>query len=209
MKKLFIILSFFCGITSAHSQDNGEKILEQASTQIKKSGNIKATFIATSFVGTEEQGRTSGTMLLEDKKFQMNTPEMVVWYDGKTQWSYVAENDEVNISEPTPHELQVINPYAFMDLYKKGYNITTRKTTLRNQDVYEVHLIANNEDLLTQEIYIDVKTSDYLPLCIRARQGQEWHRISIQKFEGKQKFSRQDFTFQQEKYPTAEVVDLR
>lgn len=209
MKKTFIILCAFCLATVAHAQDNGEKILDQSASKIKKSGNIKASFTATTFDGLEEQGSISGTMLLQDKKFQMNTPEMVVWYDGKTQWSYMAENDEVNVSEPTRKELQVINPYAFIDLYKKGYNISMRQTTLRNQPIYEVHLVANRTDLATREIYIDVSKENFIPLCIRARQGQEWHRISIHSFEGKQKFSENDFKFQKDKYPTAEIVDLR
>lgn len=209
MKKIFIILCAFCMTTIVQAQNNGKKILDQSANKIKKSGNIKTTFTATTFTELEEQGKISGTMLLQDEKFQMNTSEMIVWYDGKTQWSYVAENDEVNISEPTRRELQVINPYAFMDLYKKGYNITTRETTLRNQDIFEVHLVANRADLVTHEIYIDVRKSDFIPLCIRARQGQEWHRISIHTFEGNQKFSKEDFMFQKSNYPTAEVVDLR
>lgn len=209
MKKIFLLLCSFCMITAAHAQDNGKKILDQSTSRIKKSGNIKASFTATTFDGQEEQGSISGTMLLQDKKFQMNTPEMVVWYDGKTQWSYVAENDEVNISEPTRKELQVINPYAFIDLYKNGYNISMRETTLRNQPVYEVHLVANRPELATREIYIDVRKSDYIPLCIRARQEQEWHRISIHTFAGLQKFCDEDFKFQRSMFPTAEIVDLR
>ena len=48
---------------------------------------------------------------------------MKTWFDGHTQWSYVASADEVNVSEPTQEELQTLNPYAWLSLYKQGYRL--------------------------------------------------------------------------------------
>ncbi len=46
-------------------------------------------------------------------------------------------------------------------------------------------------------------------MCIRVRQDKDWHRISIRSFQGGQNFQDSDFTFPKEKYPTAEIIDLR
>ena len=119
------------------------------------------------------------------------------------------ENEEVNITEPTAKEIQAINPYVFLDLYKKGYDITMRQSTLRGVATYEVHLVAKRSDMAAQELYIDVRQSDYMPLCVRVRQDRTWNRISIRNFSGNQKFSEADFTFPREKYPDAEIIDLR
>lgn len=191
------------------AQTNGKKVLDNAASLIRKSGDVKAEFTATTFTGTTEQGSTSGTMLLQGKKFQLNTPEMITWYDGKQQWCYVPETEEVNLTIPTEKEMQAVNPYAFLNLYKKGFDITMRESTLRGEQTYEVHLLAQDARLSAQEIYIDVRRNDYLLLCIRVRQDKDWHRISIHSFQGGQKFQESDFTFPKEKYPNAELVDLR
>ena len=191
------------------AETSGKKVLDNAAAKIRKSGDVKAEFTATTFAGTTEQGSTSGTMLLQGKKFQLNTPEMITWYDGKQQWCYVPETEEVNLTIPTEKEMQAVNPYAFLNLYKKGYDITMRESALRGEQTYEVHLVAQDARFSAQEIYVDVSRSDYRLLCIRVRQDRDWHRISILSFQGGQKFQEGDFTFPKEKYPSAELVDLR
>ena len=211
MKMLRYILTLCLGLASMtlFAETNGRKVLDTAAGKIRKSGNIRVDFNATSFNGTSEEGSIGGTLLLQGKKFQLTTPEMISWFDGKTEWTYLPENEEVNITEPTAKEIQAINPYVFLDLYKKGYDITMRQSTLRGVATYEVHLVAKRSDMAAQELYIDVRQSDYMPLCVRVRQDRTWNRISIRNFSGKQKFTDADFIFPREKYPDAEIIDLR
>ncbi len=67
------------------------------------------------------EGNSNGSICLKDDKFLLETEGMTTWFDGRTQWSYLASSDEVNVSEPTPEELQGINPYAWLSLYKKDF----------------------------------------------------------------------------------------
>jgi len=196
-------------VSMMQAETNGKKVLDAAASKIRKSGDMKVEFSATTFTGTDAQGSTSGTMLIQGKKFQLNTPEMITWFDGNKQWSYVPENEEVNLTIPNQKEMQAINPYAFLDIYKKGYDITVREASLRGQAIYEVHLLARKSEMSAQEVYIDVNQKDYALMCIRVRQGIDWHRISIQSCEGHQSFQDSDFTFPSEKYPNAELIDLR
>ena len=64
-----------------------------------------------------------------------------VWFDGKTQWTYVKGNDEVNVSNPTESELASINPYHFIYMYQNGYTGTVQK----KGSSYEVHLTATGK----------------------------------------------------------------
>ena len=204
---VLVILSTLCLPTRAAI--SGRKVLDNAASFVKRSGDLRVSFSATSFQGTAEQESVSGTLLLQGRKFQLETTEMITWFDGKTQWSYLTENDEVHVTTPTEKEIQAVNPYVFLELYKKGYDITMKESTLRNTPTYEVHLLARHSDTAAQELYIDVRQSDYCPLCVRVRQDNLWNRISIRQFEGRQKFSDSDFTFPKERYPDAEIIDLR
>lgn len=210
--RLFHILLplFLCTLClPAQAEISGRKVLDNAASFIKKSGDIRVSFSATSFQGTTEQESVSGTLLLQGRRFHLDTPEMITWFDGKTQWSYLPENEEVNVTTPTEKEIQSVIPYVFLDLYKKGYRITMKESSLRNTPTYEVHLIAQRSDIAAQELYIDVRKSDFCPLCVRVRQDNIWNRISIRQFEGRQKFGEADFTFPRDRYPDAEIIDLR
>ena len=209
IRPILLLIICLASLATLHAETNGRKILDNAVSRIKKMGELKADFTATTFTGTTEQGSTSGTMLLKGRKFKLTTPEMTTWYGGEKQWCYVPETEEVNLSIPTQKEMQAVNPYSFMSLYKKGYNISVRESSLRGQLVYEVHLIAKNVNYGAQEIYVDISCKDYALMCIRVRQDKDWHRISIHSCTGEQHFQESDFTFPKELYPDAELIDLR
>ena len=135
---------------------------------------------------------------------------MITWYNGETQWSYVKANEEVNVSVPTAEEQQNINPYAFLDIYKKGYNYSIKETTLRGKPCYEVTLKAQRKNNNLRTLIIDIEKSTYAPLCIRMQQNnQTWVRISVLSYTGNRQFKPEYFEFNHKDYPQAEIIDLR
>ena len=207
MKKIFTCI--MCLLSMTASAQNARQILDDTATKIKQMGDVKVNFTATSFSGTTEQAKTNGTILLQGKKMQLSTDDMKMWYNGKTQWSLMPESGEVNVSTPTEREMTSMNPYSFLNLYKKGYKMKARQTKLRGKDVYEIHLTARSSNANAQEIYVDVAKSDYSPLCIRVRQDNTWNRISIQSIQGNRHFNDADFEFPKSEYPNIEIIDLR
>lgn len=200
-----ILLLLSLGATA----QNARNILDATAARIKQMGDVKATFTVTSYIGTTEQGSSKGTMLLQGRKMCLQADEMLMWYDGKTQWSMAPGSGEVNVATPTEREMANMNPYSFIGLYKKGYKLKARSTQLRGKEAYEVHMTARYAGSNAQELYIDVAKSDYTPLCIRIRQDNDWNRISIHSIQGNQHFTDADFTFPKSKYPNVEVIDLR
>lgn len=205
----FLQTCVLCMLTMTVTAQSAKNILDATAAKIKQMGDVKATFTATSFNGTTEQASTKGTMLLKEKKMQLSTDDMKIWYNGKTQWSLISESGEVNVSTPTETEMANTNPYSFINLYKKGYKMKVRQTKLRGKDVYEVHLVTRNAGNSAQEIYVDVTKKDYTPLCIRVRQNNDWNRISIHSLQGNQHFTDADFEFPKNDYPNVEIIDLR
>ena len=212
MKKIFLLLLFVCGLQSVSAQKDPQarKVLEATEKAFSKGGGVSAQFSAENFINGQSQGSTAGNMKIKGQKFQLTTDHIITWFDGKTQWSYLKQNDEVNVSNPSASELQGMNPYAFLGIYKKGFNYSVQQGSLRGQAVYTVRLTAENKSNDIQEILLDVAQSSYTPFCIRFRQKNgSWTKIVIRNFKNNQSFKDQDFTFPQEAYPNAEIIDMR
>lgn len=207
MKKILILLLSVCSM--ALNAQNATKILDQTAEKIKACGDVKLSFTAAQFRGTNELGSEEGTMLLQGKRLQLSTPLMTTWFDGKTQWNLITKSKEVTVCEPTKKEMAAINPYTFLNMYKKGFRSTCKESSLRGQETYEIHLTARYKAMEAQEVYVDVRKSDYVPLCIRVRQDDMWTRIALNSFEPNQQFSDADFIFPESKYPDVLIVDMR
>ena len=213
MKKYLWIMALCLCFAKGNAQGNADarKVLDATAAQVTGQGGVKARFKADSFTDGNLQGSVSGTMCLQGEKFRMDTPEMVTWYNGETQWSYVKANEEVNVSVPTPEERQAMNPYAFVHLYKEGYGLALKETVLRGKPCYEVTLADQSGQKALRTIILDIDRRTSVPMCVRMqrREDGQWTRIAIHQFRSGQAFDADDFEFSPADYPQAEVIDLR
>lgn len=212
MKRFLPLLLLALSLTAwAGSKDQeARKVLDTMAQRLASSGGLKIEFTATQFVGKNTQGSTNGTMNILGRKFQMTTPEMLTWFDGKTQWSLQPGDTEVSLTQPTETELQALNPYAFLDLYKKGFNYKMKRGTLSNgKEGYRLFLTADNSKQDIREIYLEVDLT-HTPLRVSLRQGKnQWVRIVVTSLQTNRPFKDSDFTFPTKDYPQAQIIDLR
>ena len=220
MKRLFTLLFFLLfaqclevSFSQAHAAGKDKetrRVLDATASHIQKAGGLSIRFTATTLAGKAVQGSTSGTMDIMGKKFQMVTPEVRTWFDGGTQWTLQEGDDEVSMTEPTGTELQAINPYAFLDIYKHGFNYKMKQGTLSNgAKGYKIYLTADNARLEIREIYLEVDLQ-YNPVRVSMRQGKnQWVRIVVNSFKTGQKFPDTHFAFPRTQYPDLEIIDLR
>lgn len=186
-------------VSMACSAQNAKQILDKTAAVVGRKGGASANFTITA----GKDVNTSGTVAIKGKKFFASTPEAKVWFDGKTQWTYMKSTNEVNVSNPTQSQQMSMNPYTFINIYKTGYNMTAKNTGAG----YEVHLVAQNQKRTVQEMYITV-SRNYQPTKVRMRQGKSWTNISITNFQAKNQ-SDATFRFPSKDFATAEVIDLR
>lgn len=185
------------------------KVLDIAAERIQKAGNVKIEYKASLFAGATEKASTSGTMWLQESKMKLDVDGMITWYDGKTRWLYVPSTNEVSIDEPSKKEMAALNPYTFMGIYKKGFKMTVKETVLRGEAVYEVYLRAKYAKMDVKEVYVDIRKSDYQPLCIRVREDNDWQRVSVHSFQGNLNLGDDFFSFPEKDYPNVLINDMR
>ena len=133
-------------VIAQQQQSQARVILDKTAEAFRKAGGVKADFTVKAVANGLVEGAENGTIQLKGEKFVLKTSDIITWFDGKTQWSYLTQNDEVNISTPTEAELQGLNPYALLYLYKKGFDYELGKVAdFHGKQVYEVILTATDK----------------------------------------------------------------
>jgi len=184
--------------TSSFAQ-SAKSVLDKAAATVTAASGVRANFSMTTTTGG-----TNGTIAIKGKKFYATTPQAKVWFDGKTQWTYLKNNDEVNVSNPTEAQLQAINPYNFINLYKRGYTYTMNTAGTD----YVIHLTANSGERKIKELFISVNKKNYQPTQVKMLQGKKWTTFNITNIK-KENIADSQFRFNSKDFPKAEIIDLR
>ena len=199
-------------VIAQQQQSQAKAVLDRTADAFRKAGGVKADFVVKAGTNGLAEGAENGTIQLKGEKFVLKTSDVVTWFDGKTQWSYVAKNDEVNVSSPTQEELQQINPYTFLYMYQKGfsYKLGTTKT-FRGKAVWEVILTAKDKKQELERVTLFVTKDTYEPLYILLQQrGQQTrNEITVTSYQTRQNYADSVFAFDRKQYPGAEIIDLR
>ena len=201
MKRLFtfwmLALLPFC--ISAQTDTKAAEVLDKVLEDLSKSSGIRVDF----------GGSETGFLLLKGEKFYLNNGSIQSWYDGKTQWSYLADTEEVNISHPTQEELQGINPYLILMRYKSDFNYAYKGNGTRN-GVKGHEIILTSKHSEHSDIIRVFVTTTYQPLAMKMEQnGRTLSEINVISYKINQKLEDGMFKFNRSLFPNAEIIDLR
>ena len=199
MKKIGFVITLLLLCTGIQAE-SAKSILDKAAAVVSNPSGVKAHFQMIS----KQFGSTYGEIAVKGNKFHATTPDATIWFDGKTQWTYMKGNDEVNVSNPSEAELQAINPYNFINIYKKGFKLSSK--TVGNS--YEVHLMPTDKSRKIQEMYIIVDKNTYHPTHVKMLRKDKWSVIIISQLKASN-LSDAMFQFNAKDFPQAEIIDLR
>lgn len=202
MKRLFFVMMLLASqMTFTHvAAQTAKQVLDKCAAVVSNKNGVSAHFKMTS----AQYGHTSGDIAVKGRMFRASTNLSKMWFDGKTLWTYMNKNDEVNVTTPSESQLQVLNPYNFINLYKTGFNYTMTKSS----GFYRVHLTAKDAKRRVQEMFITVDQKSFQPTEVKLLQKSKWTTFTISNFK-KDKIADAQFRFNAKDFPSAEVIDLR
>jgi len=151
-----------------------------------------------------------GSFSIKEKKFLLKTPEMITWFDGKTQWTYLVRNDEVNVSEPAGDELKMINPMQVLKDYKKDFTVSYigESTSANAKLADDIALTPRKKDDISK-IELQIEKSNSMPVKLTVTMKNKIRNVfSINQIKAVQ-HPDEIFTFPEADYPDVEVIDLR
>jgi len=199
--RYLLALLLWASVIPAIAQ-SAKDVLNKTAAVVSAKEGVQANFNLKSSNGVGLNAQ--GTIAVKGKKFHATTPQATIWFDGKTMWTYMKKNDEVNVTNPTESQLAHINPYNFIYMYKQGYGYTLEK----DGKSYVVRLIAKDKKKSIQEMTIRVAQKSYIPSSITYRTAKGVTTIDITNFK-KMNIPDGTFRFNSKDFPQAEVIDLR
>lgn len=205
IKNILILILIVTGTAMQISAaESASQLLEQAAGKFSTAKSIKANYTLTS----SEGGMTKGSVVFSGEKFAMTSPDILTWYDGTTQWSYLVANEEVNISEPTPEELQQINPFAVINKFRNAYTAKLLSSDAATKKIMLTAKSVRKSDILMATVTLNATTLFPSKITLTFNGGQTVS-IAISSVTQGNALPISAFRFPAAKYPGAEVIDLR
>jgi len=224
MKRLLLYL-LLTGLTLnyayAQKDADAKKILNQVSKKYRAYDVIKTDF---SFTYENQQAGTkdvqSGTMISRSKankyKVTIYNPEEKqaideeIISDGKSQWTYVKKNKEVELTD-VDNSNESLNPAQIFTIYEKGYKYVYNGDAKVDGKLCQVIDLTPEDEkkpFFKIRLSIDKVKKQILSAMIFDKNGSRYNYV-IRTFTPNVKVSESTFTFDKKNYPGAELVDLR
>lgn len=204
MKRILFIVAFAIAAVSVFGQSkNASQVMDAAAKKIQSAKSLSANYEISA-----DGEHSSGTLVMSGDKFHLSSDQVMAWYDGKTQWSYSSDTNEVNIVEPTPEELVAINPFVIISSFKKAYTPTLLKSQTGTYKIRLTPISGKGAQITNAVLTLDART--YLPsnISITLDTGNKLD-IKVKSIKTGINYPHSTFVFNKKQLPKAEIVDLR
>ena len=207
---IIAILSLLLPCMAMAQGSKAEALLDKAVSAIKADAGVQMGFtIRMSDASGEEIFDDKGTLKVDGEKYVLLTDAMKLWCDGATQWSYLAQNNEIYISEPNADDARAFSPVHLMELYKHGFKCAIdSKLSTAKENAVTMTEIARGNDIKRVTVLLDKQNSLPVRLVVSYENGSTAN-ITVDSYKGKCRFTNKEFRCREKSFPGAEVVDMR
>ncbi len=211
MKKiLFACLSLFMASALYGQSGDAKAILDKMSETYKAMPGFEISFTQKLANGMDGEDSYTGDAAVAKEKFFVDFQGQLIFCDGPTLWTYIAEAQELTISNFEPDE-QAINPANIYDIYKEGFEFEfVGEDEREGASVNVVKLISTDEDadFTTIIMYIGQQDS-YLKAWDLIDYDGIPTSFVVTKFIPNRSFEDGFFKFNDSKYNVEYTTDLR
>ena len=203
---LVLIISIFSA--SAQNNTDAEKIINNLLTSVKTSA-IRTNFnLKITEKNALNSQSNSGIFTLKGDRFVLEMDETKAWFDGKTQWAYMVQNNEVSITEPTAQEVASINPMAILSGYKAKSVVRFSKKNSAQNHIIEMRPKQKNTDFTLIEVQINKSNQQLVSVLLTDKKGLNT-MLSLSNYQKGIKVPDDFFQFNKSKYKNVVINDLR
>lgn len=215
MKKQLLLLIFCSVCIRVFMQQDPEakKILDQAAEKTKSYRTIQLSYKLTVDDRIEKTSSESeGKLRIKGDSYRLDAEESVVYFNGKTMWTYNEDINEVIITEPDMDDEDFLsNPAKILTWYNRDFKYRyVNQTKVDGLEVHEIDLFPNNLEQPYSRIKVYIAVDDLLLHLIKSI-GKDGIDYSIRLYDyiTDSELSDALFTFDPAKFRKVEIVDMR
>lgn len=222
MKKTILPLFIIMLALSASAQQmpkdqpdtKAKGILDELSKKTKGYSTIKADFnIVVTGADKKEKENSSGNLQLKGNKYKLDFKGQNIYCDGKTQWTYIKESDEVQINNaPDPNKTDNISPANIFTMYEKGFKaayFNEQTIGTAKCDVIDLYpLDPKGKKYHRVTLFIDKVKKQVVQVQIFSKTDQSITTITVKSFTTNSEMPDTTFEFDTKNFK-GEIIDLR
>jgi outer membrane lipoprotein-sorting protein len=225
MRKLLILsmLILSAGYASAQKDADAKAILNKVGARYKTFDVVKTDFIFT--LDNQQAGvkeTQAGTLIARSKlnKFKVslyganaatkNVAQQEIISDGKTQWTYLKKDNEVQVNN-VDNSSEGLNPAKIFTIYEHGYKYLYTGEKKINGNIYQEIDLTPEDDkkgFFKVRLEIDKAKKQIYSALIFDKNGNRY-TYTIKSFVTNTAVPDNTFTFDAKAHKGIEVVDLR
>lgn len=213
MNRLFLLPLVIFTFTSLFGQvdQKAKSILDQVSEKTRSFKSISANFdfiMENTQVDLKESNQ--GTIILQGDKYVLTVSGFEIYSDSETQWTYLKDANEVNVTDAGLDDEGMINPATIFTIYEKGFNYTyIGEVTENGKQVHKIDLVPEKTDDFSRVILnIDKSNLHIAEACMYGTDGNKY-RIVVKNMDTSKSFPASTFQFDEKKHPGVSVIDMR
>ncbi|MFN8407660.1 MAG: outer membrane lipoprotein carrier protein LolA [Sphingobacteriaceae bacterium] len=216
MKKLISCILVILGIhlfSFAQTDPKAKTILAEVSKKYRTFTTVKADF---SYTIDNPQAKVkdtqSGTLLILSKtnKYKVTLKGQELISDGKTQWTYLIADKEVQLNQ-VDNSSDALNPAKIFTLYEKGFKyLYVGDSKVDHKMCYMIDLVPIDDKRTFFKVRLQIdKISKLITSALIFDKNGNRYTYAIKSFTPNVTVPESTFTFDSKKHPGVEVVDLR
>ncbi|HLS71432.1 MAG TPA: outer membrane lipoprotein carrier protein LolA [Chitinophagaceae bacterium] len=207
---LFSFMSLGFVMQSAFAQSS-KAVLDKVSSKLQSSNKLQATV---SFTMENKAGKKmtedTGVFYMQGDAYKIKMKNQEIITNGKTIWTYLIPNKEVQISNYVEAEQSISPKQLFSGSYDKEFSHAyLRSSSYQGKNVHVVKLTPKkNQSFSTLDLYINKANNEIVGGIMHLKNGGKVN-YTITNLNLKPNFPAGLFEFNTKANPNVEVIDLR
>ncbi len=205
----FMIMALCGSLAFAQTDEKAKTILDKTVEQIKSYPAVEIIFDL-SMINKEEniQETHHGKAYMKDKMYRIDVMDVINYFDGEVIYTYMPDQEEVNIKNPDENEEEMLNPSILFDIHNQKF---TQKLVEDKDGKAYIELTPKKEHKQISKIgvWINTKTNMVDKVTSFGKDGNDVV-ITIKSLKKPDKeLDVTFFRFDKEAHPEVDIIDLR
>ena len=205
----FMILALCSSIALAQTDAKAKAILDKTVEHIKSYPAVEIVFDLSMINKAEDINETHhGKAYMKDKMYRIDVMDVINYFDGEVIYTYMPDQEEVNIKNPDENEDEMLNPSILFDIHNQKF--TQKLVEDKDGKAYiELTPKQSHNQISKIGVWINTKTNRVEKVTSFGKDGNDVV-ITIKSLKKpEQELDVNFFRFDKDAHPEVDVIDLR